>query len=237
MTQLSNDPLGLAVHDYFFLKIDHPLTVHAEGFDPDTMQPSYFFRSFNQMPVLEKEALKRCRGKVLDIGACAGAHAMWLQQKGFQLTAMETSSLCCEVMKQRGIEQVICANIFEWEADQFDTILLLMNGTGIAGTLPRLPELFQHLKKILKPNGQILIDSSDLIYLFEDETGEAMIDVNSDKYYGELDYCFEYKNTKGELFSWLYTDAETLEEAATKAGLKITGLVKGEHHDYLAIIE
>ncbi len=237
MIKITPDPLGLAVQDYYSLKIDLPLTVHTAGFDPDAMQPSYFFRTPDEMPFLEKEALRRVRGKVLDIGACAGAHSLVVQENGTEIVALESSALCCEVMRRRGIKEVVCTDIFQWKGMQFDTLLLLMNGLGIAGSLPRLSDLLRHLKTLMKPGAQLLADSSDLIYLFEDEEGEALIDVNSNCYYGELEYRFEYKGIKGDKFPWLYVDAESLQDAVDAAGLKIVELIEGDHYDYLAVIE
>lgn len=232
-----DDPLGHAIHDYFSLKFDFPLAVISEGFDDDVMKPSYFFRNYRNMPALEKTALKLCRGKVLDVGACAGSHALWLQENNFDVTALEISDLCCQTMRKRGIKKVIQSDIFTYCEDQYDTILLLMNGTGIAGTLTRLFELFVHLKKLLRSGGQILIDSSDLIYLFEDDNGYVNLDLFSGKYYGELQYQFEYKGIKSNIFPWLYTDIETMQQVVSNSQLKVSQLIKGKHYDYLMQIE
>lgn len=231
------DPLGHAIHEYFSFKIDFPLTVISEDFEDDIMKPSYFFRNYNNMPTLEKTALRLCRGKVLDVGACAGSHALWLQENNFDVTALEISDLCCHTMQKRGIKKIIQSDIFTYCESQYDTILLLMNGTGIAGTLTRLIDLFVHLKKLLRQGGQILIDSSDLIYLFEDDNGYANLDLNSEKYYGELQYQFEYKGIKSETFPWLYTDIETMQEIVSGCQLKVKQLIKGKHYDYLMQIE
>lgn len=232
----SIDPLGQAIYDYFFLKIDHPLIVHSDDFDDDKIKPSYFFRNYKDMPAIEKKALKLCRGKVLDVGACAGSHSLWLQEKGFDVTALELSERCCETMLQRGIEKVVNEDVFVYEQDRFDTILLLMNGTGIAGSLDRLFDLFVHLKKLLREGGQIIIDSSDLIYLYEDEEGIATININAEKYYGELSYQFEYKGAKSEEFPWLYVDVETIKNIVFESQLKIETIITGKHYDYLAQI-
>jgi len=185
------------------------------------------------MPQLEQQAIQLCKGKVLDVGACAGSHALILQDRNIDVTALELSAICCDVMKQRGIEKVINADIFEYNTERFDTILLLMNGTGIAGTLARLNDLIVHLKTLINPGGQILIDSSDLIFLYEDEDGYVNFDLNSDRYYGELVYQFSYKTMKGEKFPWLYVDLETMKVILSENGLKVQQVFEGEHYDYL----
>jgi SAM-dependent methyltransferase len=236
MNQIFDDPIGRAVFDFHFRSVDQPIIVHSDDFDDDYIEPSYLFRSYRKMPALEKKAMSLCSGKILDIGACAGPHSVHLQEKGFEVTSLETSALCCEVLKDRKLQKVINQDIFKFNNQKFDTILMLMNGTGIAGSLNGLEVLLHHLKTLLNPGGQILIDSSDLIYLFEQEDGSALIDISADKYYGELTFQTEYKNWISKPFSWLYVDRYNLENAIEKNGLKMNKIFKGQHYDYLAQI-
>ena len=117
----------------------------------------------------------------------------------------------------------------------FDTILLLMNGTGIAGKIEHLPALFQRLKALLNPGGQILIDSSDLKYIYENEDGSFDINLNG-AYYGEVDYQMIYKDVKGDRFDWLYVDFPLLKSIAETCGLHGELVAEGDHYDYLARI-
>ena len=231
-----DDPIGRAVYDFHFNSVNQPILVHSDDFDDDSIDTSYLFRSYKQMPVLEKKAMNLCRGTILDVGACAGPHSLYLQQKGFEVFALETSALCCEVLKDRNILNIIQHDIFTYSKQTFDTILLLMNGTGIAGTLYGLDILLHQLKQLLNPGGQILMDSSDLIFLFEQEDGSALVDISADKYYGELIFQTEYKNWMSEPFPWLYIDLSNLENSIEKNGLKLNKVFKGQHYDYLAQI-
>lgn len=236
MTPIYDDPIGRAVYQFHFNSIDHPIIVHSDDFDDDSIETSYLFRTYKQMPALEKKAMSLCSGKILDVGACAGAHSVYLQNKGFEVTSLETSELCCQVLKDRILPDVIKEDIFKFNDRKFDTIILLMNGTGIAGTLGGLDVLLHHLKSLLNPEGQILIDSSDLIYLFEQKDGSALIDLSADKYYGELTFQTEYENWKSQPFSWLYVDLNNLENSIEKNNLSLKKVYKGQHYDYLAQI-
>lgn len=236
MTVLFDDPIGRAVYDFHFNSINQPVIVHSDDFDDDTIDTGYLFRSYRQMPALEKKAMTLCRGAILDVGACAGAHSIYLQTKGLEVTALETSDLSCQVLKSRGIVKVIQQDIFKFTNQKFDTILLLMNGTGIAGSLAGLDVLFHHLGTLLHPGGQILIDSCDLIYLYEQEDGSAILDISAENYYGELMFQTEYKSWISKPFPWLYVDLNNLEQAVEKNQLKLNKVFKGQHYDYLAQI-
>ncbi|KOH42605.1 class I SAM-dependent methyltransferase [Sunxiuqinia dokdonensis] len=230
------DPIAQGVFNYHYHRDNSPILIHSTDFDTDEVLPSYFFRGYKQMPALEQKALDLAHGRTLDVGACAGSHALYLQQKGLEVTALERSALCCQVMKDRGVADVHQADFFQFENEKYDTILLLMNGTGIAGSLSRLDLLLQKLANLLEPKGQILIDSSDLIFLFTDEDGSAVIDLAAEKYYGELTFHTEYKNKKGNKFPWLYVDPDLLKEHAEKNKLQLKKIFKGDHFDYLAQI-
>ena len=166
----------------------------------------------------------------------AGCHSIVLQEKGFEVTALEQSELAAEVIKKRGIRDVVCDDIFNFSNNKYDTILLLMNGAGIGETIEGLKKLLVHLKTLLNENGQILIDSSDIKYLFEEEDGSLWIDLANPKYYGEMEYVVTYKKLVAK-FKWLFVDFDTLTKIVKSLNLKCTLIEKGEHFEYLAQIK
>ena len=230
------DPMGAAIRDYHRQGKSPQLKVLSTLFDDDEMPVAHLFRSYHEMPPLEQRALNEVRGKVLDVGAGAGCHALALQERGLDVTAVDISPLSCETMKERGVANVECVNIFNQRfQERFDTLLLLMNGTGIAGKLSRLPQLLSRLKQLMNPGAQILIDSSDLRYVYEDEDGVLDVDLDG-AYYGEVDYQMTYRTIKGKSFDWLYADSVVLAECCRQCGLKCEILAQGQHYDYLARI-
>ncbi|WP_337386855.1 class I SAM-dependent methyltransferase [Prevotella sp.] len=229
-----HDPMGAAIRDYHLRGKAARLRVMSSMFDEDEMPVDHLFRTFDNMPHLEQKALNMAYGKVLDIGAGAGCHALALQERGMDVKAIDISPLSCEVMKERGIKDVECVNLFCKQLQgKYDTLLLLMNGTGIAGKLSQLPALLNRLKELLNEEGQILIDSSDLKYIYENEDGSMDIDLNA-PYYGEVDYQMQYRDIKGEPFDWLYTDPMLLASVSKQCGLQCQIMEQGEHYDYLA---
>ena len=229
----NHDPIGHAVLDYLNGIRGESILVTTDIAEDEQLLPSHFFRTFDQMPIQEQEALKRCSGKILDVGAGAGAHSLWLQDHGFEVDAMEISPLLCSAMQQRGVKNILLQDIYFLNDRKYDTILLLMNGAGIAQTLPGLNILLLHLKTLLNPGGKILADSSDLLYLFTDENGEMWVDIASDAYYGEMEYQLKYKSIKGKPFAWLFVDPETFCDYAINSGFTVKDKFIGAHFDYL----
>ena len=229
------DLFGKAILDYQTQNAPEPLITSTSISDEDEMDVAYLFRPYDSMPKLEQKALQLSFGKILDVGCGAGSHALSLQNdRNLEVTAIDISKNAIQACQLRGVKHCLTTDILKFEpTEKFDTILLLMNGTGIFETLVKSTKYFQKLKTLLAPNGQILIDSSDLIYMYdEDEDGGAWIP--SDNYYGELTFTVKYKGITDAPFQWLYMDYNTLQNAAFANGFQCELISEGEHFDYLA---
>lgn len=228
------DIFGNALLDYHLGKHTEDIKTYSSLDEEDYIPLSYLFRTYDEMPPLERKALKLAKGKILDIGCGAGSHALYLQQKGFDVTALDSSEGAVTVIKERGISATVHSQILDYSDSKFDTLLLLMNGIGLAGKLIDLGKFLSHLKSLLRPNGQILLDSSDIIYMFDqDEDGGYWIP-DSGHYYGEVTFTMEYKGEKSSTFPWLYIDFNTLSNACLANNLDCQLLGEGHHYDYLA---
>jgi len=230
------DLFGKAILDYQTNNAPEDLITETSISEEDEMSVAYLFRSFEEMPSIEQKALQLAKGKVLDVGCGAGSHSLYLQNtKGLDVTSIDISTNAIKCCQLRGLKKTIETDVLDLDSDanKFDTILLLMNGTGIFGRLEKVPNFLQKLKSLLHQGGHILIDSSDIIYMFdEDEDGGKWIP--SDNYYGEVTFTVTYKNEKEDSFDWLYLDYNTLQNACFDNGLKCELITEGEHFDYLA---
>ena len=227
------DPMGAAIYDFHRNGSADVLKVYSSDFDDDEIPVSDLFREYEDMPYIERVALDQAAGRVLDVGAGSGCHSLALAKAGKESVAIDISPLSVEVMRERGVDARLVNLYDESFAEKFDTVLMLMNGTGIIGTLENMETFFTRIRQLLNPGGSVLIDSSDLRYLFEEEDGSLMIDL-ADDYYGLVDYQMQYKEVLGEPFDWLYVDFDTLAYYAEENGFKAEMVANGEHYDYLA---
>lgn len=226
--------MGRAIADYQSTGMAERLRVFSPMFDEDEIPVATLFRGVDEMPAIERHALKLARGATLDVGAGAGCHTLALQQRGINVTAIDISPLAVETMHRRGVKHALQQDFYDVRG-HYDTILMLMNGIGIVGTLDRLPQFFAQLDRILARGGQVLCDSSDICYVFEDEDGIIELPPGQG-YYGELEYRMQYRDTIGEPFTWLYIDPDTLAEQAARHGYHAEVIARGDHYDYLARI-
>ena len=230
------DPMGAAIMDYHRNGKADVLRVFSSQFDEDEIPVKHLFRTYDEMSSMEQKALNLAQGKILDCGAGSGCHALALQDMGKDVDAIDISPLSVEVMEKRGVQNVSQVDLFHHTAVQkYDTVLMLMNGSGIIGKIENMGIFFTKMKQILKPGGVVYMDSSDLKFLFEDEDGSFVIDLNGN-YYGEVDFRMQYKQVNGEVFDWLYIDFQTLSMYASQYGFKAEIIEEGEHYDYLAAL-
>ena len=228
------DLFGKAILDYQTNNSPQNIITETTISEEDEMSIAYLFRSFDEMPAIEQTALELAKDKILDVGCGAGSHSLYLQNhKQLDTTAIDISANAIKTCKLRGIQKTFVQDILTIENEKFDSILLLMNGTGIFGTLENTPKFLQKLKSLLNPGGQILIDSSDIIYMF-DQDEDGAFEVPANGYYGELEFTISYKGETEDSFPWLYLDYNTLQNAALDNGLQCELILEGEHYDYLA---
>ena len=226
------DPIGHAIADFHATGKAGRLRVLSPTLVDDEIPVKTLFRPFGEMPAIEQEALRRANGRILDVGAGAGCHSLALQAMGKRVTAIDISPLAVATMRKRGVKEVLEQDVFTLNG-KFDTILMLMNGIGIVGTLARMDAFFMQVDHLLNDGGQLLCDSSDICYIYEDEDG--IIDLTGvDGYYGEVTYQMRYKGITGDDFPWLYIDPGTLSAQAAAHGFDCEVIARGPHYDYLA---
>ena len=225
------DVFGTAILDYQLGNCSEDLITSTSISEADSLPLPYLFRNHSEMPSIEQTALKLSKGTVLDIGCGAGSHSLYLKSKGLKVKSIDISVGAIEACRLRGLNQAHVLDVMD-ETASFDTLLLLMNGSGVFQSLAHTPFVLSHLKTLINPDGQILIDSSDIKYMYED--GGYWMDATKD-YYGELDYTVRYKNQEAT-FSWMYLDFENLKIACEQAGLRCKLIEEGPHFDFLAKI-
>ena len=230
------DLFGQAILDYQTENNPENLYTETSISELDVMPIDYLFRDFDEMPTFEQKALALTKGKTLDVGAGAGSHALYLQEKGFHVKAIDISPKAIETCKLRGVKNTEVINLLDVSTDEkYDTILLLMNGTGIFQNLFVIGVYLEKLKSLLTPNGQVLIDGTDILYMFDDDDDGGKWIPGDKNYYGEVDFIVHYKGMQDEPIEWLYLDFDTLKNACEHHGLHCKRVLKDED-SYLAKI-
>ncbi|NCA86344.1 MAG: methyltransferase domain-containing protein [Clostridia bacterium] len=231
----SHDILGRALEAWHRQPRTMRLRVLSDRFGTSHTDVAHFFRTYPQMPELEKLALNHCKGSVLDIGAGAGCHSLSLLNQKKLPHPIDISPGAVRVMQARGLHNARQLDFYDIKNEKYDTLLMLMNGIGISGTLAGLEKTLQQAHNLLRPGGRLICDSSDIIYMLEQEDGSVMIDLAAN-YYGEVNYQFAYRSRKSEPFPWLYIHYDLLHEYANRFGFDCKKIADGEHYDYLAML-
>ncbi|TDE03624.1 class I SAM-dependent methyltransferase [Flavobacterium sandaracinum] len=229
------DLFGQAILDYQTNNSPEDLITETTISEEDEMSVAYLFRSHDEMPLMEQKALELAKGKVLDVGCGAGSHSLYLQnERNLHVTSIDISTNAIEACTLRGLKNAQVQDVMTLEDEKYDTILLLMNGAGMCGKLKNIPNFLLKLKSLLLPGGQILLDSSDIIYMFDDDEDGGKWIPSANHYYGEIVFNISYKGEKEKPFDWMFIDYNTLQNAALDNDLQCQLILEGEHYDYLA---
>lgn len=240
-------PHGLAIGDCFAGDRRATVTAHRSDGAVYPMPARIFFRTPRAFPPLERFALRECRGRVLDIGAGAGCHALALQRRGFAVTALDVSHAAVRVMRAQGVTDARVADVFRFgplrrgsrggrggEGAPYDTLLLLMNGIAIVGTLAGLRRFLRRVRPWLPADGRILLDSMDLRRDPGYSRAALARSRRRGRYFGEIRYAFEYRGRRGPAFPTLFVDPRTLLREAARVGWRGQVLYEEEDGSYLA---
>ena len=230
-----DDIMGLALANFQKGEGESTLKVLCDKSEDETYDLAYFFRTLEEMAETEKRALDLVRGKTLDIGSGTGIHSKILQGKGIAVKAIDISPYSTQLAQEQGVKNAVCENFYEVKNEKYDTLLLLMNGIGLVETVEGFETFFKKCDELLNVDGQIIFDSSDLIYLLEEEDGSYKVNLN-DAYYGEVEFQVEYDYVKGKPFPWLFIDFENLAFYARQYGFKAELIYEDEHYNYLGRI-
>lgn len=221
------DIYGNALLDFYQSGKADVLWLHNSYGEPEEMPIEVFFRKKDDMPEIELKALSLCKGKVLDVGAGVGSHALLLDKEKIDVTAIDISPTAVKIMQDRGVKNAKLQDFFQIK-EKYDTLLFMMNGIGLTGTLQGFEDFLKIAKQMINAKGQLLFDSSDISYLYEDMA------MPTNQYFGEISYCYEYKEQKGKWFDWLYIDPATLQRLSKQHGWNCKIIYVDEQDQYLA---
>jgi SAM-dependent methyltransferase len=227
-------PFGRAIADYCRGDKNAVVIFRRDDGVASELQIGSFFRGSTDIP-LDKIALDNCRGRVLDVGAGVGIHSLYLQNKGFDVCAMDVSLEACEAARRSGVKNVRCASFNDFTDDPYDTLLLLGRSICMVETLKGLGEFLRNARRLVRRGGQILLNSIDVTKT-DDPQNLAYHEANrkAGRYEGEIKLYLEYKGIKGPINGLLHVDAVTLAGHAEKANWSCEILVQEENGNYLA---
>lgn len=232
IVDVTKDPLGAMLNDYYQGDTSAFLNVWSDTMEMTAMQGAHMFRHYSEMEELERTALATCRGAVLDVGGGSGCHSLILQEQGLRVDAIDISPGCVKLMAARGVRSVKLCDVVEPTLNGYDTVLMLMNGAGICGSLDGLNIFLQNLKELLTDSGQLLVDSTDIT----NPCYEMANYQDTDCYPGETQFVMIYKGLRSDPFNWLYVDFKLLQTIAEFHGLRCKQLFKNTAGQFLAQI-
>ncbi|BDS05767.1 hypothetical protein NT6N_08070 [Oceaniferula spumae] len=227
------NPFSRALTDYHSGCHDTVFVIRRDDGYEQTVPVAPFFDSEN-FPPLESRALDECRGRVLDVGSAAGRHSLELLRRGMKVTSLDILPEMEAIMKDRGLSDVVIADIFTFSGERYDTLLMLMNGIGMTATFDGLLQFLRHAHNLIAPGGQIVCDSIDVgVTKNPQHVVYRERNLASGRLPGQQVFTIEYDGEPPIQFDWLHIDFQTLSKACDETGWKADLLSSEEGGHYL----
>jgi 2-polyprenyl-3-methyl-5-hydroxy-6-metoxy-1,4-benzoquinol methylase len=200
----------------------------------------FYFSKYEQWSVLEHLAIERAKGRVLDIGCGAGRHSLYLQQKGFDVTAIDNSPGAIEVCKLRGLKNAIVkaiADVDEFKPNSFDTILMFGNNFGLFGDAENAKLILKKLSQITSSEAQIIAgtrnpyrtDSREHLEYHEFNRQRGRMP-------GQIRMRVRYGKAVGLWFDYLFVSPKEMQEIVADTEWQIEEFIEPEEANYFAVI-
>ncbi len=221
-------PLDAAFAAYRAGRSDAVVIMRTDVAEEERVPVHVFFRKVSEMGVVEQAALAGARGRVLDLGAGAGAHALPLVRSGLEVVAAEILSTARTALREGGVADVRSGGIETLEpGERFDTVLVLMNGLGLPGSLAGLDGFLSGLRTHLARGGQVLADSTD---------PTEWVGPGDSRYAGDVHMQLEFDGVAGPPFPFLFVDPVRLAAAARRVRMTAEIIASEPDGRYLARI-
>lgn len=238
------DAFGHQLYDYFRLGIQDAripgIIERYDGYINDSGSTALYFTGYRDWPALEKKAIRFARGRVLDIGCGAGRHAIYLQEKGLDVTGIDSSPLAVEVCKSRGLKNAVLLpiNSIGPELGLFDTVLMLGNNFGLFGSFKGARRLLKKLDGVTNANGRIIATTND-IYRTTDPAHLSYHQYNRQhgRMGGQVRLKVRYKQYATPWFDYLMVSKDEMESILDGSGWKSARYIESESSHYAVILE
>ncbi len=230
------DAFGQALYAAFMSGQDCVIIERDDGciYDGGGLKP--YFAGYNSWPEREKEAMKHVRGKVLDLGAGAGRHALYLQKKGYAVTATDNSPVAVQLCLERGVKKAVCLPIEDTSKLRtvYDTVLMMCNNFGLFGHRSKAKKLLKLLFKKTSPDARIIAESYEYRTPFFREYINRNRKLGRDP--GDLRARIRYGKYCTPWFNYFRATKHEMTDILKGTGWEIERIIQKTEPSYIAVI-
>jgi SAM-dependent methyltransferase len=234
------DAFGQELWAYFKGQNICEIIERDDGYFSAHQSPKIYFSEYPDWPIIEQKAMSFVKGRVLDIGCGAGRHALYLQQKGFSVVGVDSSSLAVKVCKLRGLKKarVMPLENLSFKPNTFSTILMLGGNFGLMGNPKKARRLLKKLQRITTENAINIAETRDP-YKTDNPLHLEYHRLNRSrgKLSGQTRIRVRFEKTVTKRIEYLMVSKEEMKQLINGTGWKISRFIDSENSGYVAVLE
>lgn len=211
-----------------------------DGYVDTGSEAGAYFEPYSRWPAIEQRAIKFAKGRVLDIGCGAGRHALYLQEKGLDVTGIDSSPGAIKVCRLRGVKKALVrpiSDLDKFKAGSFDTVLMLGNNFGLFGSAAGAERLLNKLSRITSSDAIIIAGTRDPhITTNADHLRYQRLNKKRGRLPGQIRLRVRFGKITGEWMDYLLASPREMETLLKGSGWEIERLIGTGEPSYFAII-
>ena len=200
----------------------------------------HYFSEYKKWSEPERRAVKQVKGRVLDVGCGAGRHSLYLQQKGFDVTAIDNSPGAVKVCKLRGIKKALVRPIEEidkFKASSIDSVIMMGNNFGLFGSRAKAKSLLKKFARITSPEARIITGTRDPYQTTDpDHLQYHKLNIKRGRMAGQIRFRVRFKRTVGKWFDYLFVSRAEMQDILNGTGWQVKEFIGSDEPNYIAIL-
>ena len=234
------DAFGQLLTSYYAGEDCTEVIERDDGFLNVTDNMSLYFAPFDEWHDYVQRSMQTVRGSVLDVGVGAGRFALYLQEKGHKVVAIDVSAGALEVCRQRGVKNVrqLPFHRIDSSLGTFDTVLMMGNNFGLFANPRRARWMLRRLKKLTAENARIVAESLD-VYTTDKPEHLAYHAHNRQwgRLAGEIRLRVRHRDLIGDWFDYLMVSQAEMQKIVQGTGWRIVEILENGGGRYVAVLE
>jgi SAM-dependent methyltransferase len=236
------DAFGLEMRSYLEGGSPREIVERDDGYIDAARSTEQYFARFEQWPRRQQRGIAFVRGRTaLDVGCGAGRVSLYLQKKGFSVTAIDVSPIAIGICRQRGAKDARVLGIEDigrLRGKSFDAVVLFGNNFGLFANARKAKRLLRQLHRLTSERAVVVAETLNP-YKTTKPSHRRYLGRNRQRgrMSGQIRIRIRFQDHATPWFDYLFVSPREMKDLLSGTGWTVSRFIDSDRVSYVAIIE